>query len=203
MPEATSPIDTILTPYLQATDEALAQDALTELLATHAHPVIRRLIRSKMQVNYFGNGHTANHQDADDLFSDVITQLLTDLRGCRQSPHENPIHHFSGFVARLTLNACYKQLRAKYPQRHHLKNKVRYLLTRQPGFALWEKSPPGLVCGYAAWQEQARFSSPRLQEICADPTGFAQRQFPQRSIPQINPAELVAAIFAYVGTDFE
>ncbi len=196
-------IDPLLHPFLNATDEAESQRVLTELLRQHADPVIRRLLRAKLQVSFYGAGNSANHDEAEELYSEVIAQLLTDLRACQNNPAEKPINYLAGFVARLTLNACYQQLRSKYPQRHNLKNKVRYLLTRQPGFALWEKQPYGLLCGYEVWREQKRCHSPRLQEICDDPARFAQQEFPQRALHHLNPAALVAAIFNYVGHAIE
>ena len=196
-------VDLLLHPFLQATEESASHDLLAELIHRHADPVIRRLLRAKLQVSFYGAGHQTNHPEADDLYSEVITQLLADLRACKQHPSDKPIHHLPGFVARLTLNACYKHWRNKYPQRHSLKNKVRYLLTHQPGFALWEQPSYGLLCGYAAWQKQEQFQSPKLQELYDHPQQFVSQAFPQQAAQRVNPAELVAAIFNHVGHAFE
>lgn len=203
MQEAHPSVDPLLHPFLKAMDEAASQELLTELIRTQADPVIHRILRSKLQVSFYGAGNSANHEEAEDVYGEVMAQLLTDLQACKKNPTEKPINYFAGFVARLTLNACYKHLRGKYPQRHTLKNKLRYLLTRQPGFAIWEKPNYGLLCGYAMWQGQTRFTSPQLQKLCDDPTGFAHRELPHQAKQNINPAECVAAIFNYIGHPFE
>lgn len=192
-------IDVLLHPFLNAMDESESQDVLTALIHQHAEPVIHRILRAKLRVNF----HSANHDEAEEVQSEVIAQLLTDLRACKNNPAEKPIHHLAGFVARLTLNACYQQFRIKYPQRHSLKNKVRYLLTRQPGFAIWENQNYGLLCGYAAWQGKTQIHSPRLQELCDDPKRFAHRELPHHAIQNSHPAECVAALFNAVGHPFE
>jgi hypothetical protein len=43
-------------------------------------------------------------------------------------------------------------LRKKYPERHKLKNKIRYLLSRQTGFDLWEADGGRWLAGYSAWR---------------------------------------------------
>ncbi|HYE74867.1 MAG TPA: hypothetical protein VEF04_16120, partial [Blastocatellia bacterium] len=205
MQEADQSIDTLLHPFLKSTDESASQDLLTALVRNHADPVIRKIIRSKLQASFYGAGNAANHQETEDVYSEVIAQLLAELRDLKASPSEKQINHLTGFVAKLTLNACYRYLRVKYPQRHSLKNKVRYLLTHQPGFAIWEQSDSGLLCGYDAWQKQTRtdYDSTNLREIAADPSGFASEKFPKQSPQSINPRELVAAIFNCVGHALE
>jgi hypothetical protein len=57
---------------------------------------------------------------------------------------------------------CARWLRRQFPERHALKNRLHYLLTRQRGFALWQDADGKLIAGYAVWQQQkpARITSP-------------------------------------------
>lgn len=205
MTEATSAIDNLLLNFLHATNDAESNDRLADLVQTHADPVIRRLLRSKLQVNFYQAGNAANHQEADDVYGDVVAQLLIELRQFRRDPQAKPIKQFSGFVAKLTLNACYQHLRAKYPQRNNLKNRVRYLLTQQPGFALWVDAQNDLVAGYQQWQQRGltKIRSEALQAMCDDPARVLRQSLPHANFQQMNPAELVAAIFNAAGHPLE
>jgi hypothetical protein len=51
---------------------------------------------------------------------------------------------------------CSRWMRRQFPERHALKNRLQYLLTRQRGFALWQDEERRLVAGFAAWQEQKK-----------------------------------------------
>src|SRR5262249_24193799 len=62
-------------------------------------------------------------------------------------------------------------LRAQYPQRAMLLNRLRYLLegrTTQKGFAIWEGTDGTRWCGFAAWQGQAGRMTPKRQWLLAD-----------------------------------
>lgn len=205
MQEAISLIDTILLPLMQAADEDRLDEATNELIELHAQPVIRRIIRAKLQEDFQRVNHLANHQEADDLYSEVVTQLLFELRRFRRQPQSGPINHFSGFVARLTLNACYQHLRAKYPQRNSLKNKIRYLLTHQSGLAIWRSPQQDLIGGYQIWLEAGIFQtqSSRQQSLCADPKLVVQRQLSGTDFLRLHPSKLLSEIFNIVGHPLE
>jgi hypothetical protein len=47
-------------------------------------------------------------------------------------------------------------MRRQFPERHALKNRLQYLLTRQRGFALWQDEDRKLVAGFAVWQGQKK-----------------------------------------------
>jgi hypothetical protein len=82
--------------------------------------------------------------------------LLKRLRFAKQQPENQVINNFRGYVATVTYNACANLLREKYPQRHILKNRLRYFLTHEAGFALWERQPREWLCGLEGWQTAGR-----------------------------------------------
>ncbi len=45
-------------------------------------------------------------------------------------------------------------MRRQFPERHALKNRLHYLLTRQRGFAFWQNDDGKLMVGFATWQGQ-------------------------------------------------
>jgi hypothetical protein len=48
---------------------------------------------------------------------------------------------------------CARWLRRQFPERHALKNRLHYLLTRQRGFALWDDDGKS-VAGFELWQKE-------------------------------------------------
>ncbi|HXH39633.1 MAG TPA: hypothetical protein VNN08_13460 [Thermoanaerobaculia bacterium] len=67
-------------------------------------------------------------------------------------PHdEKPIRQFEGYVAILAENAFFDVLRRRYPARMRLKNRLRYIITHDPRFALWTDTSATL-CGLADWR---------------------------------------------------
>jgi RNA polymerase sigma factor (sigma-70 family) len=137
----------LLQSFLQTTDEAESQSLLAYLISGHAAPVIKEIIGYKMRSS-FDWGRDA--QESEDIYNNVVISLLTHLRATKLRREDNLIGNFRGYVATITYNACANHLREKYPQRHILKNRLRYFLTHEEGFALWESEH--WVCGFTHWQ---------------------------------------------------
>src|ERR1700741_2275235 len=141
-------IDARLLPYLQATSEADSDRVLSTLVAECIGPVIKQVIGSKLRVYFDHAGRAPGHPDAEDLYSATLLQLLTRLKECKASPIDKSIGNLQSYVAVISYHSCYEYLRFKYPQRHNLKNKLRYLLTHQPSLALWESGSGNLLVGF-------------------------------------------------------
>jgi hypothetical protein len=86
-----------------------------------------------------------------------------------------------------------------------MKNKLRYLLTHQPGLALWENESGDLVGGFAAWRDQtkSRTRSDRLRRLLDDPRTALRRAAPSGDVQRANPADLAAAIFNHTNHPIE
>lgn len=141
--------DVLLSPFLNATSEAESENLLTGLLEQQAGPVIKKIIRSKLEDRLPG-------REAEDVYCEVVTQLVERLRLCKVRPGSNGIRDFRNYVAVTTYNACYDYLRSKYPERRHLKNRLRYLLTHHAAFSLWQTPEGDWLGGYAAWANRHR-----------------------------------------------
>ncbi|HEY6806759.1 MAG TPA: hypothetical protein VI306_24485 [Pyrinomonadaceae bacterium] len=190
-------IDARLLPYIQATSEADSDRVLSTLVAECIGPVIKQVIGSKLRVHLDREGRAPNNPDAEDLYSSTLLQLLTRLKECRDSPTDKSIGNLQSYVAVISYHICYEYLRFKYPQRHNLKNKLRYLLTHQTGLALWENESGDLVGGFTEWRDQARAyaRSDRLQQLLNDPHTAMQSASQRGEFRRANQAELAAAIF--------
>jgi hypothetical protein len=153
--DAAQRTDALLLPFLQATTEAESERLLTSLFAEQAGPIINGIIRSKLHAADAVDDRL-RWQDADDVYGEVVAQLLTRLRELKSSPSDATIESFPNYVAVTTYNACHHHLRRKYPQRWRLKNRLRYLLTHQPELGLWEAADGTWLCGFAEFREQEK-----------------------------------------------
>jgi RNA polymerase sigma factor (sigma-70 family) len=115
-----------------------------------ARPTIEKVVRRRLAFSA-----SAEAQDRDDVCGDVVLELLRRLRVLRDGENDASIESFSGYVAAAAHHACDEYLRRKYPQRRRLKNKLRYVLTTEPRFALWESAGSEShewLCGLRIWQ---------------------------------------------------
>src|ERR1051326_8085128 len=140
----------LLTRYLQAADEAEAQCFLDRLIEEFAQPILKGIVGTRYRVSLDalrGRTQTRNEQEASDAYSDATIQLISYLRKLRRQPQRDAIQNFRAYVAATTYRACDNLLRRKYPQRWSLKTKLRYLLSKQECFALWEAKQHETLCG--------------------------------------------------------
>lgn len=201
-PETEAPgiIDTLLAPYLETPDEDTAEHLLADLLTQQAEPVAASVIRKKLRASLRAEDGSLENQNALEVKNDVHLHLLAELQSLRAQTAGKVIANFRSYVAVVSYHACYEHLRRKYPRRHSLKNKLRYLLTHQPDFALWEAEPRELKAGLAVWRNQ---TNPERNEelwaaLCEEPTEWAALTWPGRPPNTVKPLELLRGLFAAV-----
>jgi len=199
--EATSEIDSILLPFLNATDEEESQQQLELLVTSAAEPVLRTIVRRKFQPTSASGGSA---QAIEDVYGEALLQLLARLRQLRANPGERPITDFRSYVAVLAYNACNEHLRQKYPQRYSLKNRLRYVVSHNQKFALWEGDNE-LHCGLSQWRKNgsAREGGRRLQQLRYDAKEFETCALSRMDLRRTGLAELLAAVFQSVNNPVE
>lgn len=133
--------DPLLEPYLAAADEASRERALAELVGTHGGAIARQVIAR------FAATDPGIRDDAEDIVATVNLRLLRKLRALLLFESET-LRELEGYVVTLAYNAIYDLLRRRFPERTRLKNRIRYLLTHDARFALWNAAE-GAVCGFA------------------------------------------------------
>jgi DNA-directed RNA polymerase specialized sigma24 family protein len=139
----------ILDAYLQATDEAESDRLLEEILTGPIAASIRKIVAYRL-------GHAnGGVQDIEDTVGEVIIELLRKLQSLRHNDSADPILDLSAFIAGLAHRAVNQYFRERNPERHRLKNKVRYFLRSQSRYALWQTPEGDSVCGFAEWQRQS------------------------------------------------
>ncbi len=138
--------DPVLRPFLEAKDESQAELALARLLCEEVNSLVKQIVSYKLRAAP-GNENNGSSNDVDDLCSETLVKLLSRLSEIRSRRAPEVIRNFRGYVAVTAYRACYEYLRRKYPKRHSLKNKLRYLLTREPVFDLWETADGEWMAG--------------------------------------------------------
>ena len=194
-------MDQLLLTFIEATDEEQADRCLATLIDDHAIPIVKEILGSSLRF-YLSNSATASTQDANDLFNDVITNLLSRLRQIRSDRPRKAIADFRGYIAATAYNACNLYLRQKYPRRSRLKNRLRYLLSHDAAFALWNNDAAGLTCGFAEWRGKAALTPQRLfEKIRQDPVEWIQTaDLPSVGIDRAQLSSLLHALFQSCGS---
>ena len=196
--------DVVLLDFLESADESAGNRLLERLVCEYAQPLIKEIVDYKLRVHTAPSGG-GERQDVEDVSGEVVVKLVKRLRDLKTSPLDGRITNLRSYVAVMAYHACDAYLRHKYPQRHRLKNQMRYLLTHQPGFALWEGQDDQWLCGFAEWRDAGRATaaSARIYELRARMHDFKRQKLANSSAQAMNPADLLAAIFDWVGNPFE
>lgn len=200
MEQTPSKIDALLEPLLLAAGDEQADEFLSQLISAHAEPVIKGVIRYKLHLN----SHRATQRaEADDLYQEALLRLLTQLRQFRVEPEAHAIADVRGMAAVIAHRTCSGWMRRQFPERHALKNRLHYLLTRQRGLALWQDEDGKFVAGFAAWRGRKQsVSSARLGEM-SEGEGLPAQVRLLKGGGQKGLGDALAALFNHVGGPVE
>lgn len=200
MKKSSVKIDILLEPLLLESSDQKADELLLQLITAHAEPVIKGIIRYKLRLSFYRADQQA---EADDIYQEVLLQLLAGLQQLRQQPDKHPITDLRGMAAVIAHRTCSRWMRRQFPERHALKNRLQYLLTRQPGLALWQDEDRKLVAGFSAWQGQKRaVPAARLAEIAEEEALLPHLRTLKSGRPQ-GLSEALAALFNRLGGPLE
>jgi hypothetical protein len=176
-----------LAAFLSTSTDAEAELRLGALLDEHAAPLVRR-IASRRLGNVPG--------DIEDVRAQVMLQLLVRLRRERSDSTIVTIDAFSSYVVTAAHHGCDHYVRARYPLRWRLRNRIRHVLKRDARFAIWKASDVW-TCGLAVWRGQPplleRPPATSLADVAAGRIPeLLVRLFPTRG----GPLELTAIVDA-------
>jgi len=195
-------VDPLLLPFLQAPSDEEADTILAQLISQHADPVVKKIVGYKFHV-FFRENNRAQNEDAEDVHSETVLDLLTRLTELRNNSQLEAIRDFRSYVAVTSYRACYEHLRRKYPQRFSLKNKLRYFLRHQPDFALWETQESGWLGGFSEWREKPGADSRRLTQLRDHFTEFEREIFAGGTAVGQSLNDLLTGIFNWTGAAIE
>jgi len=176
--EATNQADVVLLSFLTSGDETTSSARLSQFISEQTEFTVKGIIKSKLHVSLLVNDCSHANQEALDLLGAVQTILLETFLDLRRRPDSKPISNVRSYVAAITFNACHQFLRRKYPQWFQLKNKLRYILTHDSEFSLWEADDHEWLCGFAKWRGDRRPSRtlPEFWQVHDDGTTFGNER---------------------------
>jgi len=151
----------LLGQFLDCPDLKQSECLLGRLVSECAVPIVQRIVSSKVRP-------PAN----EDVQNDVLADLITRLREMKESGSRGSIRDFSAYSAVTAYHGCKEYYRQCYPQRYRLRNRLRYLLSRHPRFALWEMTGGEWVCGC----KQFQLHQPRLLQLGAKAVWASSRE---------------------------
>jgi DNA-directed RNA polymerase specialized sigma24 family protein len=195
-------LDPSLRGFVEAIDEADADRRLGALIEEQAEPLIRRIVAHKLSAFRDPGAGGTSRQDVEDITADAVLALVSRLQALRAEPAGGGIESFADYTATVAYNAFAHYLRRRHPERARLKNRLRYVLTRDRRFALWPTSD-GLVCGRAGSRagSASREAAARLEELTAAPDRWLGGTV--SPAPRDDPGTLVSAVLLAVGGPVE
>jgi len=151
-------MDSMISSFLREEDPQEQERILAEIVSVEALPIIRRVIRQQLGLYLRNSSKGFEDSLASDLYHDIATRIIERLRKLRSNElgqDEFDFDDFSSYVSRISKNVCHDFLREKYPTRHNLKNRIRYLLTTRPEFSLWKSNGFNHCCGLSEWEDSS------------------------------------------------
>ena len=191
-------IDALLEPLLAEASDDHVDQLLSQLITEHAEPVIKGVIRFKLRLNSY---RATQRAEADDLHQEVVLQLLAQLQRFRKLPEGNPIADVRGMAAVIAHRTCARWLRRQFPERHALKNRLHYLITRQRGFALWQDEDGKSLAGFEVWQKENKAAKPA--RYLSDVEGLPNHIRALKSDKPQELADAVATVLNHAGGPIE
>jgi hypothetical protein len=188
--------DPVLLPFLRSADELEAQDHLGRLMASLASPVVRKIVGFKLGTFLNAQGQGCRHQDAEDLYNEVLLRVIARLRHLKAHGRED-ILKFESYVGAVAQHACRKYFNyQKPPQRRHLEGRLRRLLKSDTGLDTWRDESGERLCGLVGWRTSDASYTEEYSHLLSDPRAFLSSDGCSRFDLK---AELLTEIFLRVG----
>ena len=214
--------------FLAEPDVRRATDLVERLVREHADPVIKSVVRRKMEVylDYVWrldrrarggdpDGSRSSRSipkrsrelDAEDVYSSSVIDLIDHLWSIKSCPDRLAMTDFSGYVARIAFNAFALHMRRQCPQRHRLRRKLWFLAqgnTTASGFAIWQvTSSRAQVFGFESWRGQDPQQTGNYRQWKDDPRTFERSEFRSVDISTCLLPDLTARVLNWVGSPME
>ncbi len=218
----------VLSRFMDEPDEGRATALVERLVREYADPVIKSVVRRKMEVylDYVWRLDSrargdepdgsrpsrpipkrSRELDAEDVYSSSVIDLIGHLWSVKSSPERLPMSDFSGYVARIAFNAFALHMRRQCPQRHRLRRKLWFLAQGHlpaSGFTIWPGSTSGgQVFGFEAWRGRIPHQSGNCRQWKDDPKSFERSEFRQSDISRCALPDLISRILNWADSPME
>jgi hypothetical protein len=191
----------LLLAYVHSDDNDECQRLAQRLIRDHCSSIIRNTIRFRLGPRH-ANGSGLG-DEVEDLYGEVVVEVwrrLTSFKARRE--FSAAIADFRGLVGIISHHACSGYLRRKNPNRCRFAKRVRYHLSSNPQFALWQDAGIGSVCGFASWRQHlapGRGLNARATAAASGFDFFRQSLTVEDAARIKGVADLLAALFDWVG----
>jgi RNA polymerase sigma factor (sigma-70 family) len=146
-------MDNLLLSLLNASDEQARRQRVDELLTIHVAPIIRQVLRRRLNLYVSAEGVNENNYDAEDLYQETMTRMVEVLQADQRSL--TTVENLERYAGRIASNICVDFLRSKYPTRARLKDALLYVFRRHRELASWQYKDE-ILCGFADWRAIGR-----------------------------------------------
>lgn len=171
--------DPLLGPLIAAERDDTRRHALEAVLVRHARPVAQKVLAQHRDAD-----RVLGRDEAEDIVSTVMLRLVRKLQNV-PFDESGAVARLGDFTATLTFNTIYDFMRSRFPEWTHLKNRVRYVLTRDRRFVTWNV-PAGNVCALQQWLVSGVAPVPPPEESW-------------RGLDRDRPADAIATILQFSG----
>jgi|SRR5215212_6314799 len=118
-----------------------------ELLTAQVLERIDRIIAAQMRQA------GVREQEREDIRSEILVKVMSRLNEFADDPTTSAIASFNDYVAVVAFNTFSDFVRRTHPLRTRLKARIRYLLSRDRRFAIWDTAS-GWACGLSGWEDR-------------------------------------------------
>ena len=173
--------------------KAAAQRNVRELVAAN-DPALRRLIEAESEAardaeidRLLTHALRAARGTDEDVAATAALRLVRRLRAVAVSA-EDAIVSFVAYVETVVHHAAQEVVRRRFPASHRLRNRLRYVLTRDARFALWRADDGRMYAGLRHWQR-----------VTPVERTIARADAPHAACDATRPAEAVLAMLQHLG----
>jgi hypothetical protein len=144
----------LLGQFLKSEDQQVSEKLLSRIVNELVEPLVSKIVASRIVAC-----------NVDDVRHDVLAELIGRLRDWKDAGSGAGIRDLRAYVAVAARNGCDEYYRRQFPQRFRLQKRLRYLLTRDRRFAIWEGPLGEWVCGRCQWLSPEQVPSEPASEF--------------------------------------
>jgi hypothetical protein len=219
-------------PLEQSLYPVIVEQKSIDVLLEEVEPVIRAAVRHKLRVTLSATDYREQNLDAQDVLSEIRLKLVRKLSANQESESEQSenqqsknkhsennepesrepaqgaassrVEDFRAYAATAAYHCCADYLRAKHPERASLKNLLRRVMEKLPGFAVWQSPDGDLLCGYAGWpgQKKPNADQASVAKLRNSPGEFPAAANPRKHLNALTAQDwqaLLDGILTYLG----
>lgn len=109
-----------------------------------ASPLVKRVVKRR-----FFSSRDTTAEDQEDVCGDAIAAIISRVRALRSAPDGAVIGDFESFAAGVAARTASRFFMARSPRRTLLRNRLRYVLTTDKRFRIWQSDHGAWHCGLA------------------------------------------------------